>query len=476
MLFNSFQFLFVFLPLVLGVYYVLPHRAQNAFLVVASCVFYSSWDWRFLAPLIFTSSLDYWISKRLESASSQDRSVRYRRRLLTISVVSNLSLLGFFKYFNFFAQSMVEALALLGFSADIKVLNIVLPVAISFYTFQALSYTIDVYRGELHATKSFWDFFLAVLYFPHLVAGPIQRAATLLPQVTHPRIITAAQVKDGLHLIAWGFLKKVFMADNLAPIVDAAFASNAPSGGVVVLGTYAFCFQIYCDFSGYTDIARGLAKIMGFEFGLNFNLPYASTNPSDFWRRWHISLSSWLRDYLYKPLGGSRHGESRTNRNLLITMLLGGLWHGAAWNFVFWGLYHGLILVMHRISLPMLQRVDQVARRYRMPWVQLCWAAMFLMTCYGWLLFRASSMEQVVNMTIALAHPLSDIDWKMMGKVTLLIAPLILVQVVQFRTKNLYFLDALDAPKSARVVTYALMAYSILFLGGQPQSFVYFQF
>ena len=476
MLFNSFQFLFVFLPLVLGVYYVLPHRDQNAFLVLASCVFYASWDWRFLAPLLFTSSLDYWISKRLEIASSQGRSIRYRRRLLSISVVANLSLLGFFKYFNFFAQSMVEALAVLGFSADTKVFNIVLPVAISFYTFQALSYTIDVYRGELHATRSFWDFFLAVLYFPHLVAGPIQRAATLLPQVTHPRIMTASQVKDGLHLIAWGFVKKVFMADNLAPIVDAAFASSAPSGGMVVLGTYAFCFQIYCDFSGYTDIARGLAKIMGFEFGLNFNLPYAATNPSDFWRRWHISLSSWLRDYLYKPLGGNRRGEWRTNRNLLVTMLLGGLWHGAAWNFVLWGLYHGLILVLHRTMLPMLQRVDRMARRFRMPWVPLCWAAMFLMTCYGWLLFRASSMGQLVNMTIALAHPLSGIDWKAMGKVSLTIAPLIIVQIVQFRTNNLYFLDALEAPKSARVVIYALMAYLILFLGGLPQSFVYFQF
>jgi alginate O-acetyltransferase complex protein AlgI len=475
-LFNSANFIFVFLPLVLGIYYFLPHRAQNAFLVVASCVFYASWDWRFLAPLLFTSSLDYWVSKRLEDASQQGRSQRYRKRYVVLSIVSNLSLLGFFKYFNFFAQSLVELLGVIGIGADVRVFNIVLPVAISFYTFQALSYTIDVYRGELHATKSFWDFFLAVLYFPHLVAGPIQRASTLLPQVTRPRIITALQVQEGLHLIAWGFVKKVFMADNLAPIVDHAFASNSPSGGVVVLGTYAFCFQIYCDFSGYTDIARGIAKIMGFEFNLNFNLPYAARNPSDFWRRWHISLSSWLRDYLYKPLGGNRGGDLQTNRNLMITMLLGGLWHGAAWNFILWGFYHGFILVLHRIASPALSRIDQAIGGYRRPWAGACWLAMFLMTCYGWLLFRASSLSQVVNMTAALTDPLQAMDWHAMGKVTAIIAPLVLVQVIQFRTNRLYFLSPPTTPVYMRVVAYAVMAYLVLFLGGRPQSFVYFQF
>jgi alginate O-acetyltransferase complex protein AlgI len=476
LLFNSAEFIFVFLPLVLGIYYVLPHRAQNAFLVLASCVFYASWDWRFLAPLLFTSSLDYWVSKRLEAASQQGRSQRYRKRYVMLSIVSNLGLLGFFKYFNFFAQSLVDLLGVIGIGADIRVFNIVLPVAISFYTFQALSYTIDVYRGELHATKSFWDFFLAVLYFPHLVAGPIQRASTLLPQVTRPRIITAAQVQEGLHLIAWGFVKKVFMADNLAPIVDRAFASSSPSGGVVVLGTYAFCFQIYCDFSGYTDIARGLAKIMGFEFNLNFNLPYAARNPSDFWRRWHISLSSWLRDYLYKPLGGNRGGDLATNRNLMITMLLGGLWHGAAWNFILWGFYHGFILVLHRVASPVLSRIDQAIGGYRRPWTWACWLSMFLMTCYGWLLFRASSLSQVVNMTAALRDPLQGIDWHAMSKVTAIIAPLVLVQVIQFRTNSLYFLNPLKTPVWVRVVAYAVMAYLVLFLGGRPQSFVYFQF
>jgi D-alanyl-lipoteichoic acid acyltransferase DltB (MBOAT superfamily) len=476
LLFNSFEFFFVFLPIVLGIYYALPHRGQNAFLVLASCVFYASWDWRFLAPLLFTSSLDYWISKRLEIAKEQNWPPQRRKHYLLISVVSNLSLLGFFKYFNFFAGTLAQFLALLGLHPDIHALNIVLPVAISFYTFQALSYTIDVYRGELHATKSFWDFFLAVLYFPHLVAGPIQRASLLLPQVVHPRKISAIQVTEGLHLIAWGFCKKVFIADNLSPMVDSAFNNPAPTGGTVVLGVLAFTFQIYCDFSGYTDIARGIAKIMGFEFTLNFNLPYTALNPSDFWRRWHISLSSWLRDYLYKPLGGSRDGTWATYRNLLITMLLGGLWHGAAWNYILWGLYHGTILVLHRMATPWLTRVDKAMRVVPGLWPVLAWLAMFLMTCYGWLLFRATSLQQVGQMTLMLAQPLNGIDWAAMQKVGLIIAPLVLVQLIQWRSGALYFLDPQKIHGAVRTVAYAAIAYLTLFLGGQAQSFVYFQF
>lgn len=476
LLFNSVEFLFIFLPLVLGIYYVLPHRAQNAFLVVASCAFYASWDWRFLAPLLFTSSLDFWISKRLETAKERGWTAQRRKRYVVISVIANLSLLGFFKYFNFFAQSLVELLALLGIQTDIHTLNIVLPVAISFYTFQALSYTIDVYRGDLHATKSFWDFFLAVLYFPHLIAGPIQRASLLLPQVTSPRKINAPQVVEGLHLMAWGFFKKVFIADNLAPIVDAAFATSSPTGGEVVLGVFAFAFQIYCDFSGYTDIARGLAKIMGFEFSLNFNLPYFACNPPDFWRRWHISLSSWLRDYLYKPLGGNRDGIWMTHRNLMLTMLLGGLWHGAAWNYVLWGLYHGTILILHRMISPLLSRADKSLKALPGLWTLFTWGMMFLVTCYGWLLFRASSPEQITQMTLALTQPLIGWNGAEMKRVTWIISPLILVQIVQWKSGDLYFLNPKRVPTSVRTIAYAAMAYIILFLGGQAQSFIYFQF
>jgi alginate O-acetyltransferase complex protein AlgI len=476
LLFNSVEFLLLFLPVALIGYYLLPHRGQNAFLVLASCFFYASWDWRFLAPLLFTTSLDYWIARRMEALVEAGRPLSSRKKYLLISVIANLGLLGFFKYFNFFAQSAVQLAQGLGLDIGLRTFEIVLPLAISFYTFQALSYTIDVYRGELHATKSFWDFFLAVLYFPHLVAGPIQRAANLLPQVTNPRVIKREQVLEGLHLIAWGFFKKVFIADNLAPIVDAAFSHPSPTGAITVLGVYAFTFQIYCDFSGYTDIARGLAKIMGFEFVLNFRLPYFATNPSDFWRRWHISLSTWLRDYLYKPLGGNRGGPWLTNRNLLLTMLLGGLWHGAAWNFVLWGLYHGVLLVGHRLLEPALMRLGRLFSFSPSSWWTLRVLSMFLLTCYGWLLFRATSLEQVVSMTASLASPLAGMNWDEMARVTWIIAPLLFVQAIQARTGELFFMRLVFVPQVVRVIGYSLMFYLALFLGGVPQSFVYFQF
>lgn len=472
MLFNSVEFLFLFLPIVLAVYFCLPHRGQNAFLVLASCVFYACWDWRFLAPLLCTTSLDYWISTQLENSRDPVK----RKKLVTISVVANLALLGFFKYFNFFVQSMQAALTQLGFHPDVQTLNIVLPVAISFYTFQALSYTIDVYRGDLHPTRSFWDFFLAVLYFPHLVAGPIQRASLLLPQVVNPRKFNPQQVIEGLHLMAWGFFKKVFIADNLSPIVDRVFNSPNPSGGETLIGVLAFTFQIYGDFSGYTDIARGIAKLMGFEFTLNFNLPYVSMNPSEFWRRWHISLSSWLRDYLYKPLGGNRQGKWMTNRNLMITMLLGGLWHGAAWNFVLWGFYHGAILVIHRLTAPFLARADDPTQAVKPLWMLIKWGSMFAMTCYGWLLFRATSMDQILHMSGALLSPLDGLDTVTLKSIAWIVSPLVLVQLIQWRTGDLYFLNPARVPAAVRTVAYASMLYMTLFLGGKAQSFVYFQF
>lgn len=476
MLFNSAQFLLGFLPIVLLVYYLLPHRAQNVFLVIASCVFYASWDWRFLLPLLVTTSLDYWVSRQLERTMHDGSSPAVRKRYVTLSVVANLGLLGFFKYFNFFIDSATALARQFGLDLPVRTFEIVLPVAISFYTFQALSYTLDVYRGQLHASRSFWDFFLGVLYFPHLVAGPIQRAASLLPQVVNPRRITRAQVLEGLHLIVWGFFKKVYIADNLAPIADAVFANPSPSGGEAIVGILAFTFQIYCDFSGYTDIARGLAKIMGFEFVLNFNLPYFATNPSDFWRRWHISLSTWLRDYLYKSLGGSREGTFKTYRNLMLTMLLGGLWHGAAWNFVLWGFYHGAILVLHRLFSPALARLGRGFASAPWLWTTLCIMGMFVLTCYGWLLFRAISLHQIAQMTIALADPLAGLDIGLLKKILLIISPLIVVQLVQWFSGELFFTRLSWIPVPAKLVIYTLMLYMTIFLGGEPQAFVYFQF
>ena len=318
MLFNSLEFL-IFLPVVLAIYYLLPHKAQNRFLLIASCVFYGSWDWRFLFPLLTSTSIDYYCAKRMEQQILAGEPKEDRKKWLALSVITNLALLGFFKYFNFFADNLHHLLQVFGLDVSVWTLRVILPIGISFYTFQALSYTIDVYRGEIHATDSFFDFLLCVLYFPHLVAGPIQRANSLLPQVTYPRSVTWEKIVNGLHLIFWGFFKKVFIADNLSTIVSQLFdPHHTPDGWHTLMGVYAFAVQIYCDFSGYTDIARGVARLMGFEFMLNFNLPYFAANPSDFWRRWHISLSTWLRDYLYISIGGNR-GRRSQNQSQLAT-------------------------------------------------------------------------------------------------------------------------------------------------------------
>jgi len=257
-----------------------------------------------------------------------------------------------------------------------------------------MSYTIDIYRGKMKPIHSFLDYMLFVLYFPQLVAGPIARAADLIPQVIHPRTITRVQIRAGLWLVLWGFFKKMVIADNLAPIVDKVFdAPDVPGGAQCLLAVYAFAIQIYCDFSGYTDIARGLGKLMGFELALNFNLPYLAKNPAEFWHRWHISLSSWLRDYLYIPLGGNRHGTTKTYRNLMLTMLLGGLWHGAAWNFVIWGGYHGLLLSLHRLLRG--EPAGSDARRAGPVGSFVSWVIMFHLTCLGWFFFRATSLSQI---------------------------------------------------------------------------------
>ena len=476
MLFNSFPFA-IFLVVVLCVYYPLPHKAQNIFLLIASCIFYASWNWRFLFPLLFSTTIDYVCAMKMQEISEAGADHKGRKTYLLISVTTNLALLGFFKYFNFFTLSLEQLLSGAGLHVDPWTLRLILPVGISFYTFQALSYTIDVYRGELHSTRNFFDFLLAILYFPHLVAGPIQRAHSLLPQVIRPRQITKQKIAEGLHLMVCGYLKKVFIADNLAPIANRIFSSAHPAGFEVMAGVVAFAIQIYCDFSGYTDIARGVAKLMGFEFMLNFNLPYFAVNPSDFWSRWHISLSTWLRDYLYIPLGGSRCREWKITRNLMLTMVIGGLWHGAAWNFVLWGFYHGMLLVVHRQSRGLASRIFGAASAAGRSVSFLARVAvMFVFTCYGWMLFRAESFGQIGRMTAALAHPLRGWDPQLALTVLAYTAPLLVVQIVQKASGKLNFLDFGWFPAEGRVVLYAVAAYFVFFLGGRPMSFIYFQF
>jgi D-alanyl-lipoteichoic acid acyltransferase DltB (MBOAT superfamily) len=344
--FNSLVFL-GFLAIVLALYYPLKHRGQNWLLIVASYVFYGWWDYRFLGLLLFTTFFDYFCALWIEREPRPGR----RRLLLASSMTVNLGVLCLFKYFNFFADSLQSALAFFGVHVGLPILHLVLPVGISFYTFLSMSYTIDVYRGHLKATHNPTDFMLYVAFFPHLVAGPIVRASFLLPQCQKPRRLIPEEVLNGLWLILMGYVKKVVIADRLAQVVGWGFSRSAPpfadANSWLVL--YAFAFQIYGDFSGYTDIARGLSKLMGFELVVNFRAPYLVTDPASFWRNWHISLSTWLRDYLYIPLGGNRHGKLKTYRNLMLTMLLGGLWHGAGAAYVLWGFYHGTLLALQRL-------------------------------------------------------------------------------------------------------------------------------
>jgi D-alanyl-lipoteichoic acid acyltransferase DltB (MBOAT superfamily) len=330
---------------------------------------------------------------RLYAAPEQRR----RRLFLTVSMVANLGILAFFKYWDFFIGSFANLLHGIGLDVGVGTLGILLPAGISFYTFQAMSYTIDIYRRETEPTTHLGDFALFVCFFPHLVAGPIMRAHTLLPQVLKPRKLAPGAFEEGLVLVVSGLVKKMVIADNMAPIANAIFFKFQDgnwgdlTGTEALIGLYAFAFQIYGDFSGYSSIARGISKWLGFELVVNFNTPYLAVSPSDFWRRWHISLSTWLRDYLYIPLGGNRGGRFSEYRNLMLTMLLGGLWHGASWTYVAWGFYHGAILCLFRVF-----GVKDPKRGDGWRWLVRV-VLMFHLTCIGWLLFRADSFTTVLN-------------------------------------------------------------------------------
>jgi len=482
MVFNSLTFL-IFLAIVLPLYYRLKHRGQNIMLIMASYVFYGWWDYRFLALLIFTTLFDFACALKIEGESRPG----YRQRWLAASIVSNMTVLGIFKYYNFFSASLESALAPFGIHLDFPVLHLILPLGISFYTFLSMSYTIDVYRKEIPATRHPLDFMLYVAYFPHLVAGPIVRASFLLPQCQRPRVINAREVQNGLWLILMGYVKKIVIADRLGQIVDWSFAQPAPpfknlNAWVVI---YAFAFQIYGDFAGYSDIARGLAKLMGFELTVNFRAPYLVSNPAAFWRNWHISLSTWLRDYLYIPLGGNRHGSWRTYRNLMITMLLGGLWHGAGFAFILWGLYHGVLLSVHRGWNILRARQGQSAAESpptvfaRLKHFLLI-AIFFQITCIGWLFFRAGGLHGGFSqwpVVKSYLHAMFDLPGTIPLTGFLLPVALLGGLALFFQWKNEgmnEFSEWTVASKSA-AVSVALAAITLLgvFEGAQ---FIYFQF
>ena len=459
MLFDSVAF-FLFFGGVLGAYFRVVGRAQNALLLVASYAFYGWWDARFLILILISTATDFVAAQRIQDANTP----RARKRWLVVSVMANLGLLAVFKYAGFVGRTINAALP-----TEIPVVDLVVPVGISFYTFQTMAYTIDVYRGRVRARRRFLDVALYVSFFPQLVAGPIERASHMFPQIESRRFVRTHQIADGLELVFWGLFRKVVIADNLAamvvdPIFDPALAYQ---GGVTYLvGAYAFAIQIYCDFSGYSWIARGVAACFGFELSRNFRRPYAAASPREFWTRWHITLSQWLRDYLYIPLGGNRrHGA----RNLLVTMGLGGLWHGASWTFVIWGGYHGLLLVLHRLWMDRLAPRARVSRALRT-------IVTFHLICGGWLIFRAhdgAQLEHMIGVLMTDPFYLEDPHGTFVQTTLVFGLPLFFAEWIMK--------DALPSrrlPRFAQVIVYALAVQLYLLLGafdaGKP--FIYFQF
>lgn len=432
MLFNSWEFL-LFLPLVLAGYYLLSRKGQNVFLLAASYFFYGWWDYRFCALLAISTVVDYFVG----SALARGESERRRKGLLLISLATNLGILGFFKYFNFFVGSAEKLLEGLGMQANTMVLQIVLPVGISFYTFQTLSYTIDVYRRRLEPVRRPIDFALYVAFFPQLVAGPIERATHLLPQIQKRRKVSWEQFSTGFQLIFIGFVRKLLIADVVAVPVNEIFASPEQHGTMTLLiGLYLFSIQIYCDFAGYTDIARGCARLMGIDLMRNFEHPYFSTSITEFWRRWHISLSSWLRDYLYIPLGGNRKGTFNTYRNLMLTMLLGGLWHGASWTFVVWGGLHGLYLAVHKLLLGEKAPVTENRRRSLKEWPRDLFLMLltFHLVALTWIFFRAEGIGQAWSYLTGIVSFSGGIDLFGVSKLGLAVLLLALIDIPQYRS------------------------------------------
>jgi len=408
---------------------------------------------------------------------------RRRHVGLIMTIAANLSFLGFFKYFNFFVDSANQMLSGLGLPAGRFHLHIVLPAGISFYTFQSLSYTIDVYKRRTEAVRSLEDYALFVMFFPVLVAGPIERAGHMMPKLTTPRSITLDQSTRGLFLILMGLFKKVAIADGLASTVNTVYNSTGqPTWADVVAATVLFAFQIYCDFSGYTDIARGTGKLLGIDLLLNFNLPYFSRGPGEFWRRWHISLSSWLRDYLYFPLGGNRAGNARTYRNLMITMVLGGLWHGAAWNFVLWGFYQGAVLCLYRaIQGDGKHAPDpESSGPGRAGWIRfvVSLGVFFAFTCYGWLLFRANSCGQIASFTRTLFLDFGNLAMTLRKPplAAMLGLPVLLFfECLEYASGERTHYRSWPAP--LRGALYATMIVILCMgLSNEPAQFIYFQF
>lgn len=434
-------------------------------MLLASYIFYAAWDYRFLSLIFFSSAVDFVVGGKIHQCNSE----KIRKIWLAASVATNLGILGFFKYYNFFVDGLVDLFGWFGFAGHNLSLHIILPVGISFYTFRILCYTIDIYRKKLTPAGSIVDFALYVSFFPLLVAGPIERATSLLPQICSKRTLTAELIRVSSFLFLFGLFEKTVVADNLAVIVANVYDGSQSDGFGVLIATYGFAFQIFADFDGYSNMAKGLAGLLGIKLINNFNAPYFSENPSDFWKRWHISLSSWLRDYLYIPLGGNRGGTIRTARNLFITMLLAGLWHGAGLMFILWGLFHGLLLI---IFLPLKESFSKLPSLFRR-------VLFFHLICFGWMLFRTPDIEQFSFLAKQLFFnfqlTFNASQLLMIKKFVLYSAVPIIYQYLQYRNEKLC--PIFDWPIIFRAFSYVFLFYMIIIFGfNNAQSFIYSQF
>lgn len=467
MLFYKTKFLVIF-ALFYIIYRRVGLRAQNALIAIVGYILYSTWNWRFVSLLLITTCIDYWAGLLID----REENPKKRKLFLAVSMCVNLGMLGFFKYFNFFAESLIDLLHIESLHGK-TFIHVILPAGISFYTFQSMSYVIDVYRRHIRAERDFLNFAAFVSYFPHLVAGPIQRAEVLLAQITQPRQVTWKKFGDGARLFMWGIYKKLVVGDNVATLVDPVFANPAGFDGLTLLmAAYAFALQIYCDFSGYTDMARGISRMIGIELTLNFNLPYFASSMRNFWQRWHISLSTWFRDYVYISLGGNRDGITRTIRNLMLSFFLSGLWHGAGWTYILWGVYHGALVSIERLlsataigraagRLPLLIRI----------------AVCIQLAVLGWILFRAASLGDAVTylhgLTVWDAHSATAMAY--VRKFLFYLAPLAIVEIIEYRKQKTFW--DYDLPVVARSALYAFFIVMIILFGVQNgRQFIYFQF
>lgn len=477
MIFNSLEFL-LFLPTVFLLYWwffgrVLAGRKnqlqlQNLFVVFSSYVFYGWWDWRFLILIAFTSVLSWGSGLLMEKYADK------KKIYLVTNILINLLILGLFKYYNFFVGSFCE---LFGVTNNLA-LKLILPVGISFYTFQALSYSIDVYRGTLRPTKDAIAFFAYVSFFPQLVAGPIERATNLLPQFEHPRTFNYNEAKEGMQRMLWGFFKKIVVADNCARYVDMEWADYAnQNGSTLLLAAVLFAIQIYCDFSGYSDIAIGTARLFGIRLKANFRNPYFSRNVAEFWKRWHISLNTWFVDYVYIPLGGSREGQWKTIRNTFVIFLLSGLWHGANWTYVGWGGYHALLFV----PLILLGKTKQYSGAFswkQMPHVVLT----FVLVVFGWIIFRSDSIGEAFDFCrCMLIHMDHGLPWwgspEQMNRLMAAIVLLFTVEGLDVNAENPLGFERLHLPWWLSAIIYCVIAHLIFYWGRfEYTQFIYFQF